>query len=259
MALYDKIGSSYDKSRCADPFISKRLYFHLHPDLNLRYLDIACGTGNYTIALQRLGLQISGIDQSIQMINIARQKDSSIKWFLGDVKELPFPNDIFSGATCILAIHHFTNLQCAFSEIARVMLKGYFVIFTATSEQMKRYWLNEYFPEAMGKSIRQMQRKSEIVGALKKAGFNKISFELYEIKEALEDFFLYSGKNHPEIYLDPRVRMNICTFAALAESDEVKRGCSLLDADIRSGRIHQVIDSYRLQIKGDYMFVIGRK
>ena len=78
MALYDKIGSDYDKSRHADSFIAGRLYSFLEPLPYSGYLDIACGTGNYTIALGNMGLQICGIDRSMRMLNIARQKNSSI-------------------------------------------------------------------------------------------------------------------------------------------------------------------------------------
>ena len=259
MALYDKIGGDYDKSRHADPFICERLYSHLEPHPHLLYLDIACGTGNYTAALKNMGLQICGIDSSIQMLNIARLKESSISWISGNGEKLPLPDHNFSGAICVLAIHHFSNLQYVFDEISRVMSNGRFVIFTATSEQMRGCWLNEYFPEAMKKSIVQMPGEKEITEALEKAGFGTIQFERYEIKEDLEDFFLYSGKNNPEMYLNSEVRKNISTFAALAEPVEIEHGCASLDTDIRSGRIHDIVYSYRAQGDGDYVFVIAQR
>jgi SAM-dependent methyltransferase len=259
MTLYDRIGNNYDESRHADPFICGRLYSLLEPRSNLQYLDIACGTGNYTVALEIMGLQICGIDTSKRMLNIARQKYYSIPWSSGTADKLPFADNSFSGAICILAIHHFSNLQHVFDEINRVIVNGRFVIFTATSEQMQGYWLNDYFPEAMKKSIAQMPGKNEIKESLKKAGFNRIEFETYEIKEDLEDFFLYSGKNDPEMYLNPEVRRNISTFASLADYGEVEQGCSSLDADIRSGRIYDTIDSYRAKGDGDYVFVIAKQ
>ena len=259
MTLYDKIGSDYDKSRHADPFICGRLYSLLEPHPDFQYLDIACGTGNYTVALRNMGLQIYGIDTSKRMLNIARQKDSSITWLSGTAGKLPFPDNSFSGAICILAIHHFPDLQCVFDETGRVMSNGRFVIFTASSEQMHGYWLNEYFPEAMKKSIAQMPGENEISALLRRAGFNTIEFERYEIKEDLEDFFLYSGKNNPEMYLNPEIRRNISTFAVLADSEEIEQGCASLDADIRSGRIHDIVDSYRAKGNGDYVFVIAQR
>ena len=176
MTLYDKIGGDYDQSRHADPFICKRLYSLLEPRPHSRYLDIACGTGNYTVVLRSMGLKICGIDTSMRMLNIARLKDSSVSWLLGNSEKLPFPDNSFSGAVCVLAIHHFSNLLYVFDEISRVMLSGRLVIFTATSEQIRGYWLNEYFPEAMKKSIALMPGKNEIKESLKKAGFSTIEF-----------------------------------------------------------------------------------
>ena len=104
-----------------------------------------------------------------------------------------------------------------------------------------------------------MPSYNKIMHSLKVAGFNKVEFELYEIKENLEDLFLYSGKNQPEKYLNPDLRKNISTFAALADPDEVEKGCSLLREDIHSGRAQQVIKSYRNKTDGDYIFIIGKK
>jgi SAM-dependent methyltransferase len=259
MVLYDKIGDDYDKSRHADPFICGRLYSYPEPLPYLRYLDIACGTGNYTTALRNMGLHVCGIDRSMRMLNIARQKDSSIIWLSGTAETLPFPDNSFAGAICILAVHHFLNMEHVFNETCRVISNGRFVIFTATSEQMRGYWLNEYFPVAMEKSIDQMPGKNELIEALERARFSSIRFEQYEIRKDLEDFFLYNGKNHPEMYLNPDVRRNISTFAAIAEPGEIEQGCSMLDADIRSGRIHNIIDSYRALGDGDYVFVIAQR
>lgn len=256
MALYDKIGERYDSTRKADPYITGRLLFHLKPLPNEKYLDLACGSGNYAVALKESGLNMYGIDISERMLRQAQQKGLSIPWFLGDAEALPFSDNSFTGATCILGIHHFKNLAKAFKELFRI-LTWRLVIFTATAEQMENYWLNEYFPEAMRKSIEQMPSKKIIEDSLLCAGFNDILWEPYEIQGDLQDFFLYIGKHHPEMYLDPQVRLGSSTFSSLADLDEVKEGCARLKADISSGRIYQIIKSYDSH-EGDYMFGVAR-
>ena len=52
--------------------------------------------------------------------------------------------------------------------------------------------------------------------------FGSIHTEPYELSDALQDLFLYSGKHRPALYLDPRIRAGISTFAALAEPDKVE-------------------------------------
>jgi ubiquinone/menaquinone biosynthesis C-methylase UbiE len=258
MPVYDNIGKTYDVTRRADAFITRRLSYYLNIKDGGTYLDIACGTGNYTIALCHPGARFWGIDESSQMIDTAHSKANHIGWCQGTTEALPFRDGSFSGAVCVLVIHYFKDLLQVFSEVARVLLRGNFVVFTATPEQMRHYWLNHYFPEAMKRSIEEIPTQQEIADALHKAGFSNILLEPYEIKEGLNDFFLYSGKHKPEMYLEPQVRKGISTFTRLAGPDEVTEGCGRLKGDIRSGRIKEVIASYQ-SVLGDYLFITGQK
>jgi ubiquinone/menaquinone biosynthesis C-methylase UbiE len=256
--LYDRIGTAYDVTRRADRYLVERLIYHLNPQPSHTYLDIACGTGNYTIAVAQTGIRMHGIDQSQRMIAAAREKSRAVTWHIGNVEALPFPDGVFSGAMCTLAIHHFKALRPAFQEVFRVLARGRFALFTSSAEQMRRYWLNAYFPTAMARSIVQMPGLQAIVQALRQSGFASVHSEPYEVQADLQDLFLYSGKHRPESYLDPRVRAGISTFAALADPSEVEVGCRKLSQDIESGRIAEVVARYR-HAQGDYLFVIGEK
>jgi ubiquinone/menaquinone biosynthesis C-methylase UbiE len=257
-SLYDLLGQNYDSTRRADPFILSRLTHHLSSLQAGKILDVGCGTGNYSIELANRGLAVSGIDRSERMIESASQKASNVSWFLGDAEALPFEDDSFSGAICTLAIHHFKELEKPFQEIFRVVYRGQFVSFTATPEQMEGYWLNEYFPEAMRKSIEQMPALDRVKISLSRAGFGKIKTETYEIRPDLKDRFLYCGKHSPELYLDATIRAGISTFSNIANRSEVERGCKRLAEDIHTGVIHKVIKNYE-HPNGDYLFVIAWK
>jgi SAM-dependent methyltransferase len=192
------------------------------------------------------------------MIGAAREKSRSIFWQLADVNRLPYGDKAFSGVVCTLAIHHFASLSSAFSEIHRVLAAGNFVLFTSTPEQMMRYWLVEYFPEAIYKSAEQMPSLAAVKDALSGAGFQSIETEDYFVQENLQDFFLYSGKHRPAIYLDAGVRSGISTFTLLASKAEIEEGCKKLEADLKSGRIKDVANKYEHR-GGDYKFVIAHK
>lgn len=258
MAVYERIGKGYDLTRRADPYLVSRLKHYLNIDPHLSYLDVACGTGNYTLALSQSGGTWHAVDQSQRMLDAARQKSSAICWQLADAARLPYEDEVFSGVVCTLAVHHFTQLALAFKEIHRVIGIGNFVLFTSTLEQTSRYWLAEYFPEAIAKSAEQMPSLQTINDALSEAGFQSIKIENYFVQEDLQDFFLYSGKHHPAIYLDTVVRSGISTFALLASETEVEEGCRKLESDIRTGRITDVVKKYEHN-EGDYMFVAACK
>ena len=231
---------------------------HLAQDRSGNYLDIACGTGNYTSTLAQDGGGWTGIELSSKMLTEASGKSSQVQWCIGNAMALPFSGAVFSGAMCTLAIHHFAELLPVFQEAYRVLDRGRFVILTATPVQMQSYWLNEYFPDAMLKSIEYMPAQDLVTGALTQAGFTSIDTEGFDIRDDLQDFFLYSGKYRPEMYLDEGVRRGISTFASLADPEEVTSGCLRLAEDIQSGRIDEVRASYENQ-GGDYLFVIATK
>ena len=256
VAKYDQIGANYDTSRTADPQILSRLIHHLCPVSEGRYLDIACGSGNYTSAMANTAGKWDAVDQSEVMLEKARQKSKLVNWHKGDVNRLPFPSDCFDGVTCTLAIHHFPSLSRAFAEVRRVLKDGRFVLFTSTTEQMKGYWLNVYFPDAMRLSMEQMPNRADISNALDDSGFQTLEVEPYAVHEELVDFFLYSGKHRPEMYLDPTVRRGISTFSSLARPEEIEIGCARLKTDIESGRIKKVIAEHDNDL-GDYCFIVS--
>jgi len=256
VALYDRIGHGYDATRRADPEIVQRLIRLLDPQPGGLYLDVACGTGNYTAALASAGLRMVGLDNSARMIAEARGKRADVAWLLGDVQQLPFGDDCFAGAVCTLATHHFPSLEGAFGELHRVLGGGRFAIFTFDPLQMRGYWLNEYFPQAMQRSIEKGPRLDLVMAAFGASGFHSLRTETYEVSPDLLDLFLYSGKYRPELYLNPHVRAGISTFAVLADPVEVDAGCQRLKRDIDSGRITEVAASYRND-GGDYLFIVA--
>ena len=258
MPIYNRIGKSYDATRRADPFISSRLADYLDIHSQGIYLDAACGTGNYTVALAEKGGKWHAVDQSAQMIETASAKSGNVKWKLADVAALPFADATFDGAVCTLAIHHFESLNSAFGEIRRVLKKNNstFVIFTSTPEQTGNYWLAEYFPQAIEKSAAKLPDLETISAALQNAGFARIETEPYKVREDLQDLFLYSGKFKPEMYLDAAFRANISTFSLSADENEIKAGSKRLAADIADGRISKIIKRHKNT--NDYLFVIAK-
>lgn len=256
--LYDEIGKTYDTTRKADPEIAHRLKQHLQVFDQDKILDVACGTGNYTAALFQQGLDVTGVDISEKMLIKAHQKSGQIPWIKTDANRLPFNEASFHGATCVLAIHHFDHLLQPFREVYRVLDNGRFVIFTSSPEQMRSYWLNAYFPIAMEASMKQMPSIDNVIRNLRVVGFSIVGVESFLVEEDLQDFFLYSGKFEPRMYLDSTVQNGISTFANLTTPEEIESGIIRLKQDIDSGEIQDVIQEYTSTL-GDYAFIVAQK
>lgn len=258
-AKYDKIGINYNQTRKADKYLAERLLYHLSPKVKGIYLDIGCGTGNYTNEFQKKGVQFIGIDPSVEMLNQAEKRNEIIDWRIGTAEATSLPSKSIDGIIGSLTIHHWVNLKDAFSELHRVLkIGGRIVIFTATPEQMNGYWLNHYFPKMLANSIIQMPSYKNIESAMSNNGFEIIKTENYSIKSDLQDKFLYSGKHHPKLYLDETIRQGISSFSALANQQEVETGLKQLQKDIENQKIKDLIKSYEHSL-GDYLFIIGRK
>jgi ubiquinone/menaquinone biosynthesis C-methylase UbiE len=256
MALYDRIGIGFDTTRSADPYLCSRLIHHLKPAAGARYLDVGCGTANYTGALADAGLRITGLEVSSAMLARAREKQPHLAFVRASADAIPLRAGAFAGATCTFVHHHLPDPVAAFAEVRRVLVDGArLVILNATAEQTRHYWLCEYFPRALEYATRPYER-FVATDALVSAGFEIEATELYEVREDLRDWFLYCGKRHPERYLDPRVRAGISFFANAPDAQEIERGVARIAADIKSGRITDVMRAYAWD-GGDYMFTVA--
>ncbi|MFT5225826.1 MAG: ubiquinone/menaquinone biosynthesis C-methylase UbiE [Gammaproteobacteria bacterium] len=254
-AIYDTIGEDYDTTRKVDPEILATLSALLDIKVGENYLDIACGTGNYTNRISRLGGTWFACDGSEKMLYEARSKSSDIKWMKSDVLDLKYDSNFFDGAICSLAIHHFPDLTLSFGEISRVLKStSNFVIFTSTPAQMKGYWLNHYFPEMMEKSCKQMPSLEQVNSALMQTGFSIQTTVPFFITHELKDFFLYSGKQRPEMYLSHNVRNGISSFHKFCSQSELNQGLEKMQRDITSGEIKRIMESYENK-NGDYLFI----
>lgn len=258
-AKYDTIGKDYNVTRKADPLLTENLIKYLAPNQKGIYLDIGCGTGSYTIELQKRGYQFIGIDPSERMLAVARNRSDKMEWRLGTAEQTGLPANYVDGIIGSLTIHHWTDLEKAFLELYSILKpNGNLVIFTSTPAQMQGYWLNHYFPKMLADSMVQMPTLARVQQAMERTGFEGLSTEKYFIQPDLEDKFLYCGKRQPEIYFDQKIRNGISSFSSLSNKVEVEQGLSALQSDIDSEKINQIISEYENQL-GDYLYIIGRK
>jgi len=257
--LYNLIGGNYNATRKADPYISRRLISLLNSEKEKSYIDIGCGTGNYTIALSEAGFEFTGLDPSEAMLAIARQHAPCKNWVIGSAEKIPLPDGQFDGALATLTIHHWQDLKNAFLEINRILkINSRMVLFTSLPEQMTGFWLNHYFPQMMQASIQKMPGLDRIKDACSYVGFHLHSTEIYNMRLDLEDQFLYSGKMNADLYLDDDFRKGISSFAEMDDQSEIKTGLKNLASDIASGRIKSIQEKFQNN-NGDYMFIVLTK
>jgi ubiquinone/menaquinone biosynthesis C-methylase UbiE len=256
---YDRIGVGYNLTRQADPYLLGRMFEFLNPVAGGKYLDIGCGTGNYTIALAAEGMNFVGIDPSQEMLEKAKLRSDAVEWRYGKAEALPFADASIDGILASLTIHHWQDVDAGLKEAGRVLKPGsHLVIFTATPKQMEGYWLSHYFPKMIRESGAMMPTLEAILNSFEAAGLQLVATENYFVQPDLKDLFLQSGKHNPRLYFDEQVRKGISSFAAVAHAEEVKTGLARLALDIDSGAVDAVIAQYECD-EGDYLFVLAEK
>jgi ubiquinone/menaquinone biosynthesis C-methylase UbiE len=259
MTLYNKIGSSYNLTRRADPYLTERIFHHLSPHSAGTYMDIGCGTGNYLQALVNKGLNFYGIDPSETMLQQARAKNISATFINAKAENIPLANDFFDGAIAILTLHHWENMLKGLSEVSRVLKsKARLVAFSFTPDQMRGYWLCHYFPKMMERCIQLTPDLSVMEKRFHESGFSLVKTEKYFVKDDLQDHFLYSHKHSPEKYLSAEIRNNASSFSAFSELEEVEKGVATLENDLKSGKIRSIMQEYENDL-GDYLFLVAEK
>ena len=101
-------------------------------------LDVACGPGTYTrpFAQQLPQGFVVGVDLSVPMLSYAssrahQESCQNVLFLHGHAEKLPFPDEEFDHLNCCGALHLFSDLPAALTEMHRVLKPGGKVTATA--------------------------------------------------------------------------------------------------------------------------------
>lgn len=94
------------------------------PKAGQTLLDVGCGTGYFSQRFQQLGLQVTGLDPDLAMIEFAKTKDSQVKYIEGDAQALPFADNSFDYCSAITSLCFITDPEKAIVEMLRVSRHG---------------------------------------------------------------------------------------------------------------------------------------
>lgn len=111
--VYDKINADIDYSAWADFIEGIVADYHVgaRPEL---VLDLGCGTGRMTLELARRGYDMTGIDLSFEMLDIAREYadkeglSDRMLWLCQDMREFELYGTVDLTVCCLDGINHLT-------------------------------------------------------------------------------------------------------------------------------------------------------
>lgn len=112
--FYDAINSDIDYRLWAD-FLEEifRREYRGKPEL---VLDLGCGTGKMTLELARRGYDMTGVDISPEMLNVARERADSagldgVLWLCQDMTEFELYGTVDAAVCCLDGINHLTDKE----------------------------------------------------------------------------------------------------------------------------------------------------
>ena len=126
--LFAPIGPSYDRVGAAlslgqDPLWRRFLVSRL--PRGGRVLDVATGTGLVAAELIRRGFEVTGVDQSAEMLDVARRRfDDKVELVEASADSLPFANDTFDHLTVTYLLRYVDDPGATLAELARVVQAG---------------------------------------------------------------------------------------------------------------------------------------
>ena len=118
-----------------------------------RALDLCCGTGDLALALARRGAEVTGVDFSPAMLEIAearRQRNfksqiSNLKFMPGDALQIPFPDASFDIVTVGYGLRNLTSWEKGVAEMHRVAKPGARLVVLDFGKPANALWRGIYF------------------------------------------------------------------------------------------------------------------
>ena len=129
--IFTGIAASYDRAATVlslgqDPRWRRALVDAIDAAPTDRILDVATGTGMVAQALHdRYGCAVVGLDQSADMLAVARTRDGVYESVVeGRAEELPFPDASFDHLTFTYLLRYVDDPAATMRELARVVKPG---------------------------------------------------------------------------------------------------------------------------------------
>lgn len=112
-----------------------------------KVLEIGCGTGEFTKRIAQTGADITAVDISPDLLEVARSgvTNINVRFYVQNVEKLDFEDGSFDVVIGSSILHHL-NLNPAIKEVYRVLRRGGRVVFTEPNMLNPQIWLERNIP-----------------------------------------------------------------------------------------------------------------
>lgn len=151
---YDSVNKEIDYSSWAD-FIERILEREFGEGKAELVLDLGCGTGSMTVELAKRGYDMTGIDYSVEMLDIARERANEagvgdkMLWLCQDMTNIDLYGTVDLTVSCLDCINHLTrpkDVHKCFSLVHNFLIPGGLFIFDVNGKyKFENIYANETY------------------------------------------------------------------------------------------------------------------
>lgn len=156
--------------------------------------DVGTGTGKVAEELAKYCFEVTGIDTSEEMLEIARKKrnKSNISYENIDAEKISYQNNSYDAVVSRMAFHHIDNQNKAIKECVRVLRPGKkFVISEGVPPPGARHFYTEMFKL---KEKRRTYTIDDLVELLQYGGLIGIEIKIHKISSvSISNWLINSG------------------------------------------------------------------
>lgn len=171
-------------------------------DKNAVVLDVACGTGDLSLELQKdAKAKIIGTDFCHPMLEIAAEKNktenTSIPYIEGDALSLPFSDKSFDAVTIAFGLRNLANWNDGLVELQRIIKTGGKLVILEFSEpivpgfrQVFQFYFKKVLPkiggaysgsqdayEYLAESVARFPNQRELLNMMLEIGFSELEYK----------------------------------------------------------------------------------
>lgn len=143
-----------------------------------RLLDVACGSGRWTVLLRDLGFEVIGLDTSWAALAALRRKSETISIIRGSAGCLPFGDSSFHCVVTIQGFEYFHRYKLFLDECNRVLGRDGLLIFDFLNRHSYKWTLKQKIGRTLEPPSANLSYE-EVFDALVNAGFEIEGFQGY--------------------------------------------------------------------------------
>lgn len=172
---FDQIAPQYNEQRriVYGDALREIIFSRIKIEKEDKVADIGAGTGYLTLELAKKAGQVIAVDNSSQMLSVAREEAgkvglTNIRFLEGKVEELPIEDETVDLVCANMLLHHVNDPLQVFKEMYRILKPGGKVMVTDIAEHEHTWLRQEKSDLWLGFS------RDDLNDWLKEAGFDNI-------------------------------------------------------------------------------------